>query len=99
MEDDVGLTSGSLIGLLFLVTAGLVAATVWMWPQTAGFRLRTYATRTGLLVSSHLALALAVLVTLNAHFLFFTTWNELLGTGGGGGNAGAMVKPQAEEQQ
>jgi len=96
----VGLTSGSLIGLLFLVTAALVAGTVWLWPQVAGARIRTIATRTGLLVSSHLALALAVLVSLNAHFLFFLSWDELIGTGGAGaGNPPAVVKPQAEERQ
>lgn len=94
----MGLTSGSLIGLLFLVTAGLVAGTVWMWPQTAGSRIRTYSTRAGLLLSSHLALALAVLAALNAHFLFFTTWDELLGTGAGAGAPAAVIKPQAQEQ-
>jgi enterochelin esterase-like enzyme len=96
----VGLTSGSLIGLLFIVTAALVAGTVWMWPQRAGSRLRTLATRAGLLLSSHLALALAVLVTLNAHFLFFSSWDELIGTGGDGGveSAGEPLKPAGGKQ-
>lgn len=95
----MGLTSGSLIGLLFLLTAGLVAGTVWLWPQEAGSRIRSYATRAGLLTSSHIALALAVLVTVNAHFLFFTSWDELLGTGGGGAGNPGVVRPESQGHQ
>jgi len=96
----VGLTSGSLIGLLFFVTAALIAGTVWIWPQRYGSVLRTAATRAGLLLSSHLALALAVLVALNAHFLFFSSWDELIGTGGGAGlESGAQpLKPASKER-
>lgn len=73
------LTSGGLIGLLFVVALAVTAATIWLWPKHAGRAWRSMLTRAGLLASSQLTLALAMIALVNSYFIFYATWGDLFG--------------------
>jgi S-formylglutathione hydrolase FrmB len=77
----MGLTSGFFMGLMIAVAVGSVAATVWLWPQFAGQRIRMVAARFGLIAVGQLLLLAAVLVFLNGFLGFFGSWSALFGSG------------------
>ena len=77
----MGLTSGLFISLLVLAAVGALAATVWLWPQAAGRRIRDLAARLGLLVMCQALVVAAFLAFLNGYFSFFGSWSELIGSG------------------
>lgn len=58
--------------------AGLVAAVV-LWPRFAGGGVRPVAARTGLLLGSQALLTAAVVLLVNRYFVFYATWDDLLG--------------------
>ncbi|MCW2941430.1 MAG: putative esterase [Actinomycetia bacterium] len=77
------LTSGSLTALLCAIALGLWAGTVWAWPRLAGRSVRNVLSRVGLLAAGQLGVVLALLVAVNAHFVFYSGWDDLLGANGG----------------
>lgn len=77
----MALTSGTLQLLLAAATVGFVTLTVWLWPRLARQRLAPMAARLGLILVGQVLLAATVLAYVNAAFMFFGSWSELLGTG------------------
>jgi S-formylglutathione hydrolase FrmB len=76
----VGLTSGSLLGLLVLVAVALIAGTIWGWPRLAGAGVRAYFARIGMFVGAQVTLLAVFLLAVNNYFLFYASWSDLLGT-------------------
>jgi S-formylglutathione hydrolase FrmB len=76
----MGLTGGGFIALLFLVVAVLFVFTVWWWPRGARSGPVPVAARIGLLVGTQGVTLLAVLVAVNAHFEFYSGWDDLFAT-------------------
>jgi S-formylglutathione hydrolase FrmB len=87
----VGLTGGGFIGLLFLAVAALVAFTVWWWPRVSRSGTRAVLARLGLLALTQVAVLMAVLAAVNAHFEFYSGWDDLFAT-----NAGAAQIKRVE---
>jgi enterochelin esterase-like enzyme len=75
----VELTSNSFLALLILLAVVVTGATIWLWPASGGNRLRTIVSRTVLLTSSQLSLALVLMVWANAYFFWYGTWGDLFG--------------------
>ncbi|MFJ1792687.1 alpha/beta hydrolase [Kitasatospora griseola] len=77
----MGLTSTTL--LLFTIEIALVVlgATVWWWPAFAKRHWRAVLGRVGLLFGSQLALLAVIGLLVNNYFSFYSSWNDLLGTG------------------
>jgi len=80
----VQLTDTSFIGLLAALAVAAVVATVWLMPKVAGGGLRHYAARLGLLVACQLMIVLALAAGVNAYFLFYASWGDLLADADGG---------------
>ncbi|MEV4558710.1 alpha/beta hydrolase-fold protein [Kitasatospora sp. NPDC049285] len=78
----MGLTSTTL--LLFTIEIALVVlgATVWWWPAVAKAHWRAVLGRIGMLLGSQLALLAVIGLVVNNYFTFYSSWNDLLGTGG-----------------
>src|SRR4051812_38373758 len=76
----MGLTGGGFIALLFLVVALLFAFTVWWWPRGARSGPGAIAARIGLFAGTQAITLLAVLVAVNAHFEFYSGWDDLFAT-------------------
>ncbi|MFC4910302.1 hypothetical protein [Actinomadura gamaensis] len=69
----------SFIGLVCLLAAVLVVATLWLWSRLAGPGLKRLAARSALLVGTQLALTLAITLLVNRWFVFYNTWDDLFG--------------------
>ncbi|WP_433332698.1 alpha/beta hydrolase-fold protein [Spirillospora sp. CA-294931] len=95
------LTSGWLIGALTVLAFSATGVTVWLLPKVAGRGLRDIAARTGLLLACQVAIVVAIAAGMNGYFLFYVSWNDLLGTTGGGngtvknGKGGGATGPAA----
>ncbi|BAJ32076.1 MULTISPECIES: alpha/beta hydrolase-fold protein [Kitasatospora] len=77
----MGLTSTTL--LLFTIEVALVVlgATVWWWPAFAERHWRAVLGRVGMLLGSQFALLAVLGLVANNYFSFYSSWNDLLGTG------------------
>ncbi|GAA4994542.1 alpha/beta hydrolase [Kitasatospora paranensis] len=80
----------SLTGLPLRVIAvvlavGAFAATMWLWPRLAGAGWRAWLGRLSAFLGTQLAVLAALGLVANAYFGFYSTWGDLLGTGGGPG--------------
>jgi S-formylglutathione hydrolase FrmB len=81
----VGLTS------TYLEVAAIVAAlacfvlVVWLWPRLGGRGWRPVLGRVGLLLANQLLIIFAVALAVNTYFGFYSSWGDLLGTGGAPG--------------
>lgn len=78
------LTSWGLLSVLTLATLACLAATVWLWPRVAAARPAAVAARAGLLLGCQVAVVLTLITAINAYYLFYGTWSDLLGAAGGG---------------
>ncbi|MER5636927.1 alpha/beta hydrolase-fold protein [Kitasatospora sp. NPDC002227] len=77
----MGLTSHKVLALAVLCAALVMAATVWFWPRLAGRSWRAVLGRIGALVGTQLAVICALALVANNYFTFYSSWDDLLGTG------------------
>ncbi|WP_063734813.1 alpha/beta hydrolase [Streptomyces sp. RTd22] len=104
----MGLTSRPLEYVTIATAVVCVALTAWLWPRFAGRGARAWLGRLGSLAVTQGAMVAALALTVNAHFQFYGSWDELLGRGdeapaalsdvpgggaGAGGASGALVEP------
>ncbi|MGW6909746.1 alpha/beta hydrolase [Streptomyces sp. NPDC054940] len=75
----MGLTSDKVLALAVLTAVGLFVGTVWLWPRLARHGWRAVSGRVGLLLSTQLALFLAVGLAANQAFGFYASWADLFG--------------------
>ncbi|WP_141581505.1 esterase family protein [Actinomadura sp. WMMA1423] len=80
----MGLTSAGTLSLLFALAFGCMAATVRAWPRAASSGARAVGVRALMLAGCQLVLLLTLLAALNAHYLFYGSWTDLLSAAGGG---------------
>ena len=69
-----------LMVLLIVAAAGLLAATLWLWPVLARRGAVAVALRIGLLVGLQASVLGAVFVSVNRTYEFYASWSDLLGT-------------------
>ncbi|MGI5323135.1 alpha/beta hydrolase [Actinomadura nitritigenes] len=79
----MGLTSSGLLAALSLLTAACLAGTVWLWPRAASGGVRAVAGRAALLAGCQAAVLLTLLASVNAYYLFYGSWRDLLSAAGG----------------
>ncbi|MFC6884061.1 hypothetical protein [Actinomadura yumaensis] len=84
-------TSAGLLGLVCVLAAAAFGAAVVLWPRAAGSGLRPIAARSGLLLTCQVLLTAAIVLVANRYFVFYATWNDLLG--------GTNVKVQVKQVQ
>jgi enterochelin esterase-like enzyme len=77
----VGLTSGSLLVVMFGAAVAGILATILLWPFAAKRRIGPVVARIGMIVVSQMLVVAAFLVFLNGYFSFYTSWSQLLGNG------------------
>jgi hypothetical protein len=66
--------------LLTVVAAGLLAATLWLWPVLARRGVTAVTLRAGLLVALQASVLGVVFVSVNRTYEFYASWSDLLGT-------------------
>ncbi|MBD2898273.1 hypothetical protein amrb99_72400 [Actinomadura sp. RB99] len=71
--------SAAFLVLVCAPAAACVVAAVVLWPRFAGRGVRPVAARTGLLLGSQALLTAAVVLLVNRYFVFYATWDDLLG--------------------
>jgi enterochelin esterase-like enzyme len=77
----MGLTSHKVLALVVLTAILVMAATVWVWPRLAGNNWRAVLGRIGTLLATQLAVICALGLVANNYFAFYSSWDDLLGTG------------------
>ncbi|KDN81773.1 alpha/beta hydrolase [Kitasatospora cheerisanensis] len=77
----MGLTSTTLLLFTSEIALAVMAATVWWWPALAKRHWRTVLGRIGLLLGSQVTLLAVIGLVANNYFSFYSSWNDLLGTG------------------
>ncbi|MGW0579623.1 alpha/beta hydrolase [Streptomyces sp. NPDC002920] len=75
----MGLTSNKVLLLAVLSALLLFAGTVWLWPRLARRSWRAVGGRVALLLSTQLALFVAVGLSANQAFGFYASWADLFG--------------------
>ncbi|MET7301109.1 alpha/beta hydrolase-fold protein [Embleya sp. NPDC005575] len=75
----MGLTSLKLIILLGVVAFAVLAAAVFFWPRLSRQGVLPILGRIGILLSAQVLLMATVAVIGNRYFVFYTTWDDLLG--------------------
>lgn len=85
--------------LLALLAAGLLAATLWLWPILGRRRPAFIALRIALLVGLQISVIGAVFVWVNRSNEFYTSWSDLLGTDHIGGTVVAVQPAPAASAQ
>lgn len=75
----MGLTSTPFLVLLALATLGLPACLLVLWGRLRGPQAVKAGTRLGLIAASQCAAVLLALVAVNDQYLFFTSWQDVLG--------------------
>jgi S-formylglutathione hydrolase FrmB len=78
----VGLTSLKLITLLAVVALAATAAVVVFWPKLSRQGVVPVLGRIGILLTSQALLLALLAVVGNRYFVFYTTWDDLLGRNG-----------------
>ncbi|RKE22494.1 esterase family protein [Streptomyces sp. TLI_171] len=77
----MGLTSTTLLLFTIEIAVAVMGATVWWWPSLAERHWRAVLGRIGMLLGSQLALLAVIGLLANNYFSFYSSWNDLLGTG------------------
>ncbi|MEV4559643.1 alpha/beta hydrolase-fold protein [Kitasatospora sp. NPDC049285] len=80
----MGLTSHKVLALSALVSALMVAGTVWLWPRLARRSWQAVLGRLGTIVGTQLAVICTLGLLANNYFAFYSSWDDLLGTGDAG---------------
>ncbi|MEV4003402.1 hypothetical protein [Actinomadura sp. NPDC049753] len=71
--------SAALIGPVCLLALGCAVAAVVLWRRLAGTGVRAVLARSGLLLATQAALTASIVLLANRYFVFYATWNDLLG--------------------
>ncbi|MEU9021943.1 hypothetical protein [Actinomadura sp. NPDC048394] len=71
--------SAAFLALVCVPAGACVVAAVVLWPRFAGRGARPVAARTGLLLGSQALLTASVVLLVNRYFVFYATWDDLLG--------------------
>ncbi|GAA2110331.1 alpha/beta hydrolase-fold protein [Kitasatospora saccharophila] len=77
----MGLTSHKVLALSALLSVLTVAGTVLLWPRLAGRGWRPVLGRLGTVVGTQLAVLCTLALLANDYFAFYSSWDDLLGTG------------------
>jgi hypothetical protein len=77
----MNLLSPWLVVGLTMVALAAVAFTVVVWPRLAATTVTTVLARAGLLVTVNVCVLLVTFAVLNDQYQFFSSWQDLLGTG------------------
>jgi hypothetical protein len=71
--------SAGFLALVCVPAVACLVAAVVLWPRFAGRGARPVAARTGLLLGSQALLTASVVLLVNRYFVFYATWDDLLG--------------------
>ncbi|MFJ5229727.1 alpha/beta hydrolase [Kitasatospora sp. NPDC088391] len=77
----MGLTSTTLLLFTIEIAVGVLAATVHWWPALAARHWRAVLGRIGVLLGGQLALLAVIGLLANNYFSFYSSWDDLLGSG------------------
>ncbi|WP_433328517.1 alpha/beta hydrolase [Spirillospora sp. CA-294931] len=77
------LTSWGLLGLLTVLTLASLAGTVRLWPRLARRGVLPVALRAAVLLGCQLVVIVTLVAGLNSYYLFYATWDDLMGAAGG----------------
>ncbi len=80
----MGLTSHKVLALTVLFAVLVTAATVWVWPRLARPTWQAVLGRIGTIMATQLAVLVALGLVANNYFAFYSSWDDLLGTGDDG---------------
>ncbi|MFB7665128.1 alpha/beta hydrolase [Kitasatospora sp. NPDC056138] len=80
----MGLTSHKVLALSALISVLVVAGTVWVWPRLAKRSWAAVFGRLGTIVGTQLAVMCTLGLVANNYFAFYSSWDDLLGTGNDG---------------
>ncbi|MFD9127573.1 alpha/beta hydrolase [Kitasatospora sp. NPDC059571] len=80
----MGLTSHSVLAIAVVAAIAAMAATVWGWPRLARTNVPAVLGRIGALLGTQVAVLCAIGLAANNYFAFYSSWDDLLGTGGTG---------------
>ncbi|MEU6233632.1 alpha/beta hydrolase-fold protein [Kitasatospora sp. NPDC047058] len=80
----MGLTSHKVLALTVLIAVVVMAGTVWLWPRLAKKSWQAVLGRIGALLATQLAVLAALGLVANNYFAFYSSWDDLLGTGDNG---------------
>jgi S-formylglutathione hydrolase FrmB len=76
----MGLTATPFVLLLIFIAVAMVVLTVWLWPRLARRGALMVLARLAVLCVTQLTVVAAFAAGVNASFLFYTSWDDLLGT-------------------
>ncbi|MFE6751838.1 alpha/beta hydrolase [Kitasatospora purpeofusca] len=80
----MGLTSHKVLALTVLVAVAAMVGTVWLWPRLSKKSWKAVLGRIGALLATQLAVLAALGLVANNYFAFYSSWDDLLGTGDSG---------------
>ncbi|WP_406206759.1 alpha/beta hydrolase-fold protein [Kitasatospora sp. NBC_01560] len=80
----MGLTSHKVLALTVLIAVVMMAGTIWLWPKLARTTWQAVLGRIGALLATQLAVLAALGLVANNYFAFYSSWDDLLGTGDNG---------------
>ncbi|MFG3051725.1 alpha/beta hydrolase [Kitasatospora sp. NPDC048239] len=80
----MGLTSHKVLALTVLIAVAVMASTVWLWPRLAKRNWQAVLGRIGALLATQLTVLAALGLVANNYFAFYSSWDDLLGTGDNG---------------
>ena len=92
---NVSLTGAPLTILLIVAAVALPVALALAWRRLPG-RVGGAALRIGMIISCQAVAVLAAGIALNRAYLFYDSWDELLGHKGGGGQAAIAVTDEGQ---
>ncbi|MDY0813471.1 alpha/beta hydrolase [Kitasatospora purpeofusca] len=76
------LTSDALMNSLLALGSAALVITLWLWPRLARQRPLPVLGRVGLLTVTQVVLVSVLALSVNNSFGFYTSWDDLLGSGG-----------------
>ncbi|MFF1796202.1 alpha/beta hydrolase [Kitasatospora sp. NPDC058263] len=80
----MGLTSHKVLALTVLIAVVMMAGTVWLWPRLSKTTWQAVLGRIGALLATQLTVLAALGLVANNYFAFYSSWDDLLGTGDNG---------------
>ena len=80
----MGLTSHKVLALAVLMAVVMMVGAVWLWPRLAKKSWQAVLGRIGTLLATQVAVLAALGLVANNYFAFYSSWDDLLGTGSTG---------------
>ncbi|MFD9129722.1 alpha/beta hydrolase [Kitasatospora sp. NPDC059571] len=80
----MGLTSHKVLALSALLAVAAIAGTVWLWPRLARPTWTAVLGRIGTIVGTQVVVMCTIGLLANNYFAFYSSWDDLLGTGDNG---------------